>query len=132
MIVYIVNFFLFFFFAVAPQRPRIEHKSVQILPGNNVTARAGDKTTVKCLSRYGNPPAKLKWFLGMTIYYKLNSRIYVYGLVRLDSYRNRLQIKIVRLKKNERCSLIKILTKRSYNLSLQAGYLYKFDLYRYS
>ncbi|KAF6200938.1 hypothetical protein GE061_005385 [Apolygus lucorum] len=51
---------------VAPQRPRIEHKSAQVLPGNNVTSRSGDKTTVKCISRYGNPPAKLKWFLGET------------------------------------------------------------------
>ncbi|KAL1124788.1 hypothetical protein AAG570_001409, partial [Ranatra chinensis] len=51
---------------VAPQRPRIEHRSTQVLPGNNVTARAGEKTIVKCLSRYGNPPAKLKWFLGET------------------------------------------------------------------
>ncbi|XP_024082011.1 hemicentin-2 [Cimex lectularius] len=50
----------------APQRPRIEYKSTQVLPGNNVTARAGEKTTVKCISRYGNPPAKIKWFLGET------------------------------------------------------------------
>ncbi|CAH1388998.1 unnamed protein product [Nezara viridula] len=51
---------------VAPQRPKIEHKSSQVLPMNNVTVRSGEKTTVKCISRYGNPPAKLKWFLGET------------------------------------------------------------------
>lgn len=50
--------------AVAPQRPKIEHRSSQVLPGHNLTVKAGERATVKCLSRYGNPPARLKWFLG--------------------------------------------------------------------
>lgn len=49
---------------VAPQRPKIEHRSSQVLPGHNLTVKVGDRATVKCLSRYGNPPARLKWFLG--------------------------------------------------------------------
>ncbi|XP_069682757.1 irregular chiasm C-roughest protein isoform X1 [Periplaneta americana] len=49
---------------VAPQRPRIEYNTSQVLPGHNVTAQAGERATVKCVSRYGNPPARLKWFLG--------------------------------------------------------------------
>ncbi|XP_054284580.1 irregular chiasm C-roughest protein-like isoform X1 [Macrosteles quadrilineatus] len=49
---------------VQPQRPRIEHRSNVVLPGHNVTVKSGDKATVKCLSKYGNPPAKLMWFLG--------------------------------------------------------------------
>ncbi|KAJ9592666.1 hypothetical protein L9F63_015662, partial [Diploptera punctata] len=47
----------------APQRPRVEYNTSQVLPGHNVTAQAGERATVKCVSRYGNPPAKLKWFL---------------------------------------------------------------------
>lgn len=53
-----------YYITVAPQRPRIEHRSGAVLPGHNVTVKSGDKATVKCLSRYGNPPATLKWFLG--------------------------------------------------------------------
>ncbi|KAI5742392.1 hypothetical protein M8J77_006763 [Diaphorina citri] len=49
---------------VEPQAPRIEYKASAVLPGHNVTVKAGEKATVKCVSRYGNPPAKLKWFLG--------------------------------------------------------------------
>ncbi|XP_039280051.1 irregular chiasm C-roughest protein isoform X2 [Nilaparvata lugens] len=49
---------------VAPQRPRIEFRSAQLLPGHNVTARAGERAAVKCVSRYGNPPARIKWFVG--------------------------------------------------------------------
>ncbi|XP_021939888.1 hemicentin-1 isoform X3 [Zootermopsis nevadensis] len=49
---------------VAPQRPRIEYNTSQVLPGHNVTAQAGERATVKCVSRYGNPPARLKWLLG--------------------------------------------------------------------
>ncbi|XP_063236111.1 cell adhesion molecule 3-like [Bacillus rossius redtenbacheri] len=48
---------------VAPQRPRIEYNSSQVLPEHNVTGRAGETAAIKCVSRYGNPPARLKWFL---------------------------------------------------------------------
>ncbi|XP_072156592.1 irregular chiasm C-roughest protein isoform X2 [Bemisia tabaci] len=49
---------------VAPQRPRIEYNASHILPNHNITVRAGNTAVVKCISRYGNPPAKLKWLLG--------------------------------------------------------------------
>ncbi|CAH0390302.1 unnamed protein product [Bemisia tabaci] len=53
-----------FFVTVAPQRPRIEYNASHILPNHNITVRAGNTAVVKCISRYGNPPAKLKWLLG--------------------------------------------------------------------
>lgn len=56
--------FFFIFISVAPQRPRVEYNTSQVLPGHNVTAQAGERATVKCVSRYGNPPARLKWLLG--------------------------------------------------------------------
>jgi len=55
------------FFTVAPQRPRVEYNTSQVLPGHNVTAQAGERATVKCVSRYGNPPARLKWLLGKSL-----------------------------------------------------------------
>ncbi|XP_065202958.1 kin of IRRE-like protein 2 isoform X2 [Planococcus citri] len=48
---------------VAPQSPRIEHNAMPVLPDHNVTVKSGDRAILKCISRYGNPPAKLKWFL---------------------------------------------------------------------
>lgn len=57
-------FWSFLFISVAPQRPRVEYNTSQVLPGHNVTAQAGERATVKCVSRYGNPPARLKWLLG--------------------------------------------------------------------
>jgi CD80-like C2-set immunoglobulin domain len=33
-------------------------------PGQNVSAKAGERASLRCISRYGNPPAKLKWMLG--------------------------------------------------------------------
>jgi hypothetical protein len=55
------------FFAVPPQRPRVEYNTSQVLPGHNVTAQAGERAIVKCVSRYGNPPARLKWLLGKSV-----------------------------------------------------------------
>jgi CD80-like C2-set immunoglobulin domain len=51
-------------YAVAPQKPKLEHEGQHILPGNNITVDNGATATVKCVSHYGNPPAVLKWFLG--------------------------------------------------------------------
>ncbi|XP_065344073.1 kin of IRRE-like protein 2 isoform X4 [Cloeon dipterum] len=49
---------------VAPQRPRIEYNATQMAPGQNVSAKSGERASLRCISRYGNPPAKLKWMLG--------------------------------------------------------------------
>jgi hypothetical protein len=49
---------------VAPQRPRIEYNATQMSPGQNVSAKSGERASLRCISRYGNPPAKLKWMLG--------------------------------------------------------------------
>jgi hypothetical protein len=57
----------FVFIPAAPQRPRVEYNTSQVLPGHNVTGQAGERATVKCVSRYGNPPAKLKWLLGKSV-----------------------------------------------------------------
>ncbi|XKL67781.1 hypothetical protein PGB90_003272 [Kerria lacca] len=46
-----------------PQAPRIENNGTQVVPNHNVTVRTDDKAVLKCVSRYGNPPALLKWFL---------------------------------------------------------------------
>lgn len=48
---------------VSPQRPQIEYADKLILPGSNVTARAGETATLKCTARYGNPSPLIKWFV---------------------------------------------------------------------
>ncbi|XP_057318391.1 kin of IRRE-like protein 2 isoform X1 [Microplitis mediator] len=48
---------------VSPQRPQIEYAGAVILPGGNVTARAGEIATLTCTARYGNPPPLIKWYL---------------------------------------------------------------------
>ncbi|XP_068084855.1 kin of IRRE-like protein 2 [Anabrus simplex] len=48
---------------VAPLSPRVEYNSSQVLPGHNLTAPIGEKASIKCISRLGNPPARLKWFV---------------------------------------------------------------------
>lgn len=57
-------FFLSFFIAAAPQRPKIEHEGIQVPPGHNVTVDSKAVATVTCVSHYGNPAAQLKFFLG--------------------------------------------------------------------
>lgn len=59
-----LHFIFIFLLSVAPQWPRIEVNSTTVSPGNNISSDVGKTITVKCLSRYGNPPARLKWFLG--------------------------------------------------------------------
>lgn len=49
--------------SVSPQRPQIEYAGAVILPGGNVTARAGEIATLTCTARYGNPPPLIKWFV---------------------------------------------------------------------
>lgn len=48
---------------VPPQRPRLEYETSTIMPGHNITVKAGTPAIIKCVSQYGNPPAQLKWFL---------------------------------------------------------------------
>ncbi|KAE8747762.1 hypothetical protein FOCC_FOCC005585, partial [Frankliniella occidentalis] len=49
---------------VAPQTPRIEFNGSHVLPGRNVSVRVGNSAVVKCISRFGNPPANIRWLLG--------------------------------------------------------------------
>ncbi|XP_034231154.1 irregular chiasm C-roughest protein isoform X3 [Thrips palmi] len=49
---------------VAPQTPRIEFNGSHVLPGRNVSVRVGSSAVVKCISRFGNPPANIRWLLG--------------------------------------------------------------------
>ncbi|XP_015602883.1 kin of IRRE-like protein 2 [Cephus cinctus] len=51
---------------VSPQRPQIEYAGTLILPGTNVTARAGEIASLTCTARYGNPSPLIKWYLGET------------------------------------------------------------------
>lgn len=52
-----------FLIPVSPQRPQIEYADRLILPGSNVTARAGEIATLTCRARYGNPSPLIKWFV---------------------------------------------------------------------
>ncbi|CAG0893202.1 unnamed protein product [Cyprideis torosa] len=51
---------------VAPTKPKISLSSVEISSGNNISLREGNPTAVTCISRYGNPAAEVKWFIGNT------------------------------------------------------------------
>ncbi|XP_071862297.1 kin of IRRE-like protein 3 [Bombus fervidus] len=51
---------------VSPQRPQIEYADRLIIPGSNVTARAGEIATLTCRARYGNPSPLIKWYVGET------------------------------------------------------------------
>lgn len=52
-----------FLIPVSPQRPQIEYADRLILPGSNVTARAGEIAALTCRARYGNPSPLIKWFV---------------------------------------------------------------------
>ncbi|CAN7982784.1 unnamed protein product, partial [Ixodes hexagonus] len=47
-----------------PHSPRIEEGTSVISPGGQFKTKAGDARRLQCLSRKGNPPALLRWFLG--------------------------------------------------------------------
>ncbi|KAL7637906.1 UNVERIFIED_CONTAM: hypothetical protein RMT77_011519 [Armadillidium vulgare] len=49
---------------VAPDAPQFEIGSSKVSQHNNFTVREGLPSSIKCLSRYGNPPGVIKWFLG--------------------------------------------------------------------
>ncbi|XP_031638814.1 hemicentin-2 isoform X1 [Contarinia nasturtii] len=59
----------------APQRPKIEHEGIQVPPGHNVTVDSKAVATVSCVSHYGNPAARLKWFLGDQEIQPLNTQL---------------------------------------------------------
>ncbi|XP_076333580.1 irregular chiasm C-roughest protein-like isoform X1 [Tachypleus tridentatus] len=46
-----------------PQPPQIEDNTIQIKSGGNFKTRAGQPKKLSCVSRKGNPPAELKWFI---------------------------------------------------------------------
>lgn len=48
---------------VAPKHPMLEVNSVPVTAGHNFTVQEDRPGTIKCLSRYGNPPAEIKWFI---------------------------------------------------------------------
>ncbi|XP_022666640.1 kin of IRRE-like protein 2 isoform X2 [Varroa destructor] len=47
-----------------PQPPRLEEHDTQVAGGERLAARAGEPKKVRCVSRMGNPPAFIRWFLG--------------------------------------------------------------------
>ncbi|OQR77721.1 kin of IRRE protein 1-like, partial [Tropilaelaps mercedesae] len=47
-----------------PQPPRLEEQDTQVTGGDRLAARAGEPKKVRCVSRMGNPPAFIRWFLG--------------------------------------------------------------------
>ncbi|CAG0881330.1 unnamed protein product [Darwinula stevensoni] len=49
---------------VPPNSPQIEYKTHQVIEGNQLSAQELKPATVKCISRFGNPPAGLRWFIG--------------------------------------------------------------------
>lgn len=49
---------------VAPLHPMLEVDSQQVTPMQNFTVVENRQANIKCLSRYGNPPAEIKWFIG--------------------------------------------------------------------
>ena len=44
---------------VKPRKPRLEYGGTVLT--SSLTLREGQETTVSCVSRYGNPPAVIKW-----------------------------------------------------------------------
>ncbi|XP_023232034.1 hemicentin-2-like [Centruroides sculpturatus] len=47
----------------APMAPRIEDNTIQLNPGDSYRTRSGDSKRIHCVSRKGNPPAVLKWYI---------------------------------------------------------------------
>ena len=55
---------IFAYFLVRPQPPRLEIGGAQVIRNHNFTVKEGIPDLIKCVSRYGNPAADIKWFLG--------------------------------------------------------------------
>lgn len=49
---------------VAPNRPQMEVETLQVASGQNFTVQEERTGKIKCISRFGNPPAEIKWFIG--------------------------------------------------------------------
>ncbi|XP_076645064.1 synaptogenesis protein syg-1 [Halictus rubicundus] len=47
---------------VKPRKPRLEYGGTIL--DNALTLREGQEVTISCVSRYGNPPALIKWYIG--------------------------------------------------------------------
>ncbi|XP_012260792.1 hemicentin-2-like [Athalia rosae] len=47
---------------VSPRKPRLELGGAIL--GSSLILREGQEATLSCVSRYGNPPALIKWFIG--------------------------------------------------------------------
>ncbi|KAG7206458.1 hypothetical protein KM043_003809 [Ampulex compressa] len=47
---------------VKPRKPRLEYGGTIL--STALTLREGQEVTISCVSRYGNPPALIKWFIG--------------------------------------------------------------------
>ena len=61
--VWITNNFLSLFL-VKPNAPYLEVNTAQIAPGQNFTVKEDRPSSIKCVSRYGNPASDLRWFIG--------------------------------------------------------------------
>ncbi|XP_072749907.1 cell adhesion molecule CEACAM20 [Anoplolepis gracilipes] len=46
----------------APRKPILEYKETVL--GSTLTLQEGQEILISCISRYGNPPAHIKWFIG--------------------------------------------------------------------
>nr|XP_012234307.1 PREDICTED: kin of IRRE-like protein 1 [Linepithema humile]XP_012234308.1 PREDICTED: kin of IRRE-like protein 1 [Linepithema humile] len=51
---------------VKPKEPRLEYGLQGHEVGPSLTIEEGKNMTVSCVSKYGNPPAFIKWFIGKT------------------------------------------------------------------
>ncbi|XP_065561101.1 hemicentin-2-like isoform X2 [Artemia franciscana] len=49
---------------VAPTTLHMELNSTLVLPRMNLTIQSGVQSKIKCISRFGNPPPKIRWFIG--------------------------------------------------------------------
>ncbi|XP_011500520.1 PREDICTED: muscle M-line assembly protein unc-89 [Ceratosolen solmsi marchali] len=47
---------------VKPRKPQLEYAGAVLT--TSLTLREGQEATISCVSRYGNPPALIKWFIG--------------------------------------------------------------------
>jgi len=46
---------------VKPRKPRLEYGDHGTILGAALTLKEGQEVTISCVSRYGNPPALIKW-----------------------------------------------------------------------
>lgn len=47
--------------SVKPRKPRLEYGGTIL--NSALTLREGQEVTISCVSRYGNPPALIKWWV---------------------------------------------------------------------